>query len=206
MVDLVLDRGFEAADAEAVSSRAGLSRAGFDRAFAGSEDCFLRPYWAFVAGPFEQRVFDAYEGGGTWREGLRGAGYAAARFIRDHRRECQFGSLAMMQAGPMAQVHREAQLQHLVDLIDAGRRQLADPDSLGRSVAEAALGSVYMAAVREVSAEQSPDFEELVPELLYIAVRPYLGHDVAHRELSIPPPPESPPQAGAENSPPRSRL
>jgi AcrR family transcriptional regulator len=191
MVDLVLERGFEAARTAEVSARAGLSRDEFDGFFASPEDCFLRAYWSLVAGPFERCVFDAYERERTWREGLRAAGYAAARFIVAYRRECQFGSIAMMEAGPMAQAHREGQLQHIVELIDAGRQELPDPDSLGRSVAEGTLGSVYMAAVREVSGERSPDFEALVPELMYIAVRPYLGHDLAREELSIPPPPAS---------------
>jgi AcrR family transcriptional regulator len=193
MVDVVLEHGYEAADAEAVAARAGLPRAEFDRLFADPEECFLRAYWALVAGPFEQRIFDAYESQGSWREGLRAAGYAAARFVRDFRRESQFGSIAMMEAGPMAQIHREGQLQHIVDLIDAGRQELADPDSLGRSVAEAALGSLYQAAVREVSGEASSEpLEARVPELMYVAVRPYLGHQIAREELSIPPPPEPP--------------
>jgi hypothetical protein len=30
--------------------------------------------------------------------------------------------------------------------------------------------------------------EDVVPDLMFVAVRPYLGHEAAREELSIPPP------------------
>jgi len=44
--------------------------------------------------------------------------------------------------------------------------------------------------VREGQGRLSSAPVELVPELMYGAVRPYLGEEAARRELTIPPPPD----------------
>ncbi len=189
MIDVVIERGYEQTTIDAVVERAGVERAAFDSRFAGKEDCFMQTYRSHVADPFEVAVFGAYESEETWRDSLRACAYEAARFIRDNARECRFGSIEMMQVGPVAQAHRERQLHGIVDLIDAGRQELDDPDSIGRGAAEAALGSIYLTAVKELG-KGNAEGVGMVPELMYLAVRPYLGDEVAREELTIPPPPE----------------
>lgn len=189
MIDVVIERGYEEATIDAVVAQAGVERAAFDRHFVDKEDCFMQTYRSHVADPFEAAVFGAYEAHESWRDGLRACAYEAARFIRDNPRECRFGSIEMMQVGPVAQAHRERQLHGIVDLIDAGRQELDDPDSVGRGAAEAALGSIYLTAVKELGQGNSEGVG-MVPELMYLAVRPYLGDEVAREELTMPPPPE----------------
>lgn len=190
IIDLVVDGGYDLTTVEAIVERAGVSRADFDRYFSGLEDCYVQAYWTYVAWAFEEQVFSAFEEHDNWRDGLRAAAYAAARFIRDNPRECRFGSLEMMQIGPVAQAHRERQLHGIVDLIDGGRAEMEDPDSVGRSAAEAALGAIYMTTVKGIGSGNAKRGDDFVPELMYLAVRPYLGEEVAREELSIPAPPE----------------
>lgn len=189
MIDVVIERGYEQTTLDEVLTRAGVEQAAFDSRFASKEDCFMQTYRSKVADPFEAHVFAAYEAHDSWRDGLRACAYEAARFIRDNPRECRFGSIEMMQVGPVAQAHRERQLHGIVDLIDAGRQELDDPDSVGRSAAEAALGAIYMTAVKELG-KGNAEGVGMVPELMYLAVRPYLGDEVAREELTIPPPAE----------------
>jgi AcrR family transcriptional regulator len=189
MMTLVIERGYEAVTVAAVCTAAGIDRATFERHFGDLEDCYLRVFEA-NSERFDTAVIGAFQSEETWRDGLRAAAYAAARFIDANPREVRFGAIAMFQAGPMAQVIRERQLHGMVDLIDAGRRQLDDPDSLGRGVAEAVLGSIYQTLVAEIQQGTKASAEAFVPELMYIAVRPYLGHEAAVEELSRPPPAE----------------
>jgi hypothetical protein len=96
----------------------------------------------------------------------------------------------------MAQAQRESHLQRMVEMIDAGRQELDDPDSLGRGVAEGVFGSIYSHLVKDVQAGKGTKAaEDYVPELMYIAVRPYLGHEAAMEELTIPAPRELSPRA-----------
>jgi hypothetical protein len=79
----------------------------------------------------------------------------------------------------------------IVDLIDAGRNELADPDAIGRGVAEGVLGSIYEITIRDLaSGLGTSSAEAIVPQLMYVAVRPYVGHELAREELVLPAPPE----------------
>lgn len=189
MLDLVVESGYEGTTLEALCARAGVDRAGFERHYRDLEDCYVRLFEEFTA-EFDRATFGPFEGSGTWRERLRAAAYGAARYIRDHPRESAFSSTLMFAAGPVAQAHRERHLRRLVGLIDAGREEMERPEEVSVAVAEAALGSIYAVATRRIAAGESASLEELVPELMYLAVRPYLGHEVAREELEIPPPPE----------------
>lgn len=189
-IDVVLERGNEGTTVEAVIERAGVDRAAFDCHFEDLGDCILQAYWTHT-NEFTVLVRAAFDRERTWRDSLRAAAYAAARYIRDNPRIVRFGTLQLFQAGAMAQVERESHLHLMVDLIDAGRQELDDPDSLGRGVAEGVFGSIYELVVRDLQAGRGTrSAEEFVPELMFVAVRPYLGLKAAQEELSIPPPPE----------------
>jgi AcrR family transcriptional regulator len=191
VVELMVGRGYSELTAAAVAERAGIDQAKFDRLFADLEDCVLCVYWLHTDS-FTDVVFGAYEEGERWRDGLRLAAYAAARWIRDNPAIVRFGTVEMFGAGLMAQAQRESHLHRMVDLIDAGRQELDDPDSVSRGVAESVFGSIYEFLVRELQKEGGGTraAESFVPDLMYLAVRPYLGHEVAREELSIPAPPE----------------
>jgi AcrR family transcriptional regulator len=188
MIDLVLERGYEEVTVEAVCERAGLGRDAFERQFRDREECFMAVFWHYT-GRFEHLVVGAFENEEEWRDGLRAAGWAANRYILTYPRQTRFGSTAMFTAGPVAQAHREAHLNRFVDLIDAGRQELDDPESLDRTVAEGVMGSIYTKLIEQLQQNDGAiSGEKFIPELMYIAVRPYLGNEAATEELSMPAP------------------
>jgi AcrR family transcriptional regulator len=190
VIELMAEQGYEGLTAAAIAAQAGVERAAFERCFPDVHACVLQVYWE-CTDEFTSLVFSAFEAEDRWRDGFRAAAYTAARYVRDNPRVVRFGTVQMFGAGLMAQAQRESHLQRMVDLIDAGRQELDDPDSVGRGVAEAAFGSIYEMVVKEVQAGRGTgSAEDFVPDLMYLAVRPYLGHDVAREELSIAPPPE----------------
>jgi AcrR family transcriptional regulator len=192
-VDIVYEGGYETLTVEAVVERADVERADFDRLFAGREDLYIGLF-KDVASKFEAEVMAAFEEHDEWRDSLRACAYAAARHLRERPREVSFGVLRMYDAGELAQAYREVQLQRMVDLIDLGRQELDDPDSIGRGVAEGVIGSIYGVLVKELQGGRGvSSAESFVPDLMYMAVRPYLGHEVAREELSMPAPPLPPP-------------
>jgi AcrR family transcriptional regulator len=189
MLTLVVERGYEATTVEALCERAEVSPATFHQHFADPQDCLLAVYTNNNE-LFDRQVQAAFAAHDSWRDSLRAAAYAAADFLAGRPLEVRFNVVAVLSAGEMVAAVRDAYLQQLVDLIDAGRYELDDPDSLGRSVAESAIGSIFERLLRDV--HRGGDIagaRVVVPELMYIAVRPYLGHEVAREELSIPPPP-----------------
>jgi hypothetical protein len=80
----------------------------------------------------------------------------------------------------------EAEVEGLVDLIDKGRVEPRAPVTLTRATAEALGGAILhelCLGSRAGSAEA-----ELIPGLMYVAVLPYVGVEVAAEELNTPPP------------------
>jgi AcrR family transcriptional regulator len=191
MIDLVLANGYGTSTVEMVIERAGVDRADFDRCFSDVDDCCLKIYEENLQA-FEAVAFGAFERPGAWRDRLRAAAYAIARFLCDHPREVTYDVVEMSKAGDLVQALRERQLRRLVDLIDLGRLERSDPDAISRRAAEGVVGAVYELVVGELQGGQSDKAaDDFVPDLMYVAVRPYLGHEVAMEELKIPPPPEN---------------
>jgi len=189
-IDLAAEIGYEGTTIEMMVDRAGVTRADFDRHFADKEDCALQLYEEHL-GRFVALVIAAADREATWRDSMRAAGYAAARFLRDNSRLAKVGVLQMLTAGLMAEARRAEILDPIVDLIDSGRQELADPDSVGRGVAEGVLGSIYELVIRDLaSGLGTGSAEKVVPQLMYVAVRPYVGHELAREELAMQPPPE----------------
>lgn len=190
MLELVAERGYSATTVNQVLKCAGVGRATFKRHFTGKRDCFLQAYEE-ISERFGEQVFAAFESEEEWRDGLRAAAYAAARWIEGHPREARYWVLEMVAAGEFAQARREATLHRFVDLIDSGRELLEKPDSVSRAMAEGVVGGIVGMLTKNLRRGVRARPEDLVPDLMFMAVRPYLGHATALEELRIPPPSEA---------------
>lgn len=189
MVELVAEQGYKATTVKQLLERAGATRADLRRHFAGKQACFLEVYEE-MSERFTTRVFAAFEHEDQWRDGLRAAAYAAARWVGKYPREARYATVEMMAAGEFAVARREETLRRFVDLVDGGRAQLDKPDSVSGAMAEGIVGGILGMLTKNLRREAQVRPEEFVPGLMFVAVRPYLGHEAAREELSIPPPPE----------------
>lgn len=190
VVAVVGSRGFEASSVDAVLERAELDGEAFARHFADLQQCCSQIYAGFVD-DFNRFVFGEIlaSGADRWRDRLRVAAYAAARFFADHPDEVRFSVTGILGAGEMVQVQRERHLSLMVDFVDAARAELAEPASMSRAAAESTVGSIFGFLLKEVNVHgDARSAEALVPELMYIAVLPYFGEDAAREELTLPAP------------------
>jgi len=187
LIDLNAEVGFAAVSVPMLAERAGVAADSFHANFTDLEDCLLQTF-NDGASRYNDTVFAAYEAGNGWRDSLRGAAYASALFIRENNRFIMLAAVAMGTAGDLTQARRDEILKMQVDMIDAGRGELDDPDSVDRGVAESVIGSIFTIMSRELGKSADADPVAFVPELMYVAVRPYLGHEIAKQELEIPPP------------------
>ena len=109
------------------------------------------------------------------------------RFLQEDALRARFLVVAVNGAGSRAQARRDRVLQGLADMIDAGRAELEEPESVSRHTAEMVSGAIYgtiLAKVRGGAVERS---EEFLPELVYLAMTPYLGARAAEDELLVQP-------------------
>jgi len=185
MIDLVAEQGYEAVSVRAICERVGVGRAEFERRFADKEDCFLTLHDEIGAELCAR--LESARGASSWHDRVWAVGWATLRFLQEDAIRARFFVVAVNGAGAAAQARRDRLLQRLVDLIDAGRQELEEPDSVSRCTAEIVAGAIYgtvLAKVDDGSIEHDTDF---LPELVYMAVMPYLGSRAAEDELLVQP-------------------
>lgn len=185
-LELAWTQGYGAASVEEIAALAGVQREEFDRLFASKEDCALAVFESFI-GDFNRFVDGAYEAEEAWPDSLRAAAYAVADWMREHPREVRFGAVDMLWAGELAQAQREKAFQRFVHMIDAGRAFSPDPALVPEAAAERAIGSMAAMITKRVQKGEADPYS-YIPQLLYLAVLPYLGEEAAKRELSAPRP------------------
>ncbi len=194
MLEVVLEKGYRDTTLEIVLARAGCSEKEFERNFVDLEDCAAQMF-AGYAEDFNRSVDAAYAAHDSWRDALRAAAYACLSFQQEHPREVRFGAFEMLWAGDMARVQLDKAYARFTDLVDAGRQELDDPDSVPRSTAEGVIGSIVMVLTRWLKegggTEGADNFPTTyVQQVMYLAVLPYLGQEAAEEEMQIPPPPD----------------
>ena len=185
IVAVVCERGYRDTTVEAVCARVGLDPDAFGRNFADLEEAFCEIYDAE-----REKVLvaaaTAFSAEPTWRDGIRASAYALVAYILENPVRSRIAFVEGLSAGERAQMIREQGMQALFELIDLGRHELDDPNSLSRATAEGIGGSIYNQL--QLAVEREAVTYDLVPRLMYNVVLPYLGTEVAREELEIPPP------------------
>ena len=148
-MQLVVEKGFDGTSVDAVCTRARVGRTEFDRRFNDLRDCCMQIYLANMD-DFNAVVFGAASGEAPWQDRLRGAAYSAARYIQARPIQTRFDMIQMLEVGELAQAYRDRILGRIVDLIDEGRQELDDPESMSREVAVGIFGSIYQSLLKEV--------------------------------------------------------
>jgi AcrR family transcriptional regulator len=177
-------RGYPEASVAEFVSRAGISRAEFERRFDGKEevtrllieahlDCFL------------ERVGGAFRSLPDWPANLRAAAYETARYMGENPTMTWFMLVGVLEADDMARARRDQIFGWAAGLIDAGREVASDPGSVPRSAPMMAVGAIVETLRRHHAAGSEVDVAENLPWLMYAAVRPYLGDEAARAELAI---------------------
>jgi len=187
VVDLTFERSYEAVTVADIAARAGSSEAGFESLFASKQECAVAALEEMIASN-RRAVRGAFESEPRWPDSLRAAAYAQARWIVDNPRKTRFGMLETLWASELTSALRDQLFGEYIAMVDAGRSVAPDPDSVPPLTAESVVGSIAQVLARYSEREGGRDPFTGVPEMMYLAVRPYLGEEAARRELTIPPP------------------
>jgi AcrR family transcriptional regulator len=188
LTDLCFDRGFSRLTVAEVCRSAGLSPAVFRSHYANLEACFLEICVAEHR-RYKRAAAAAAAGLGEWRHRLRATAYALYRALGADERLRWLTIVEPRTAGGRPALLLDRSIRSLYDLIDEGRAEPLAPPRLTRATAEF-LGGAIFDEVFIASARRRPlrPEQEVVPEMMYLTVLPYLGEAAATEELHIPPP------------------
>jgi AcrR family transcriptional regulator len=189
LIDLCYEVGFSTLSPDLLCARAHVDRARFERTYGDLERCFYVLYRAELD-RFRWQAATARLGLSAWADRVRATAYALYRFLDADQRIAHFAAVEVRGAGERAQLLFGAEVEALVDLIDEGRQEPGAPSSLTRITAESIGGGVFAQIYSAIGTggEVAPE-GDVVPEMMYGVVLPYLGPERAAAERSIPPPP-----------------
>ncbi len=179
--------GYREMSVQDVLDRAGVSRPTFYEHFENKEACFLTALDA-ASGRLRTRIAAAaVSADGGWRDRLRVALEELLRFAEDEPDAAATLVVEARAACPAALLRRDELLDHFTSCLDDQIR--ADPPKGAPPAAIASagvVGGIEALLYSRLNREEVENLDELLPPLMYFAVLPFEGPQVASEELAMP--------------------
>lgn len=159
-----------------IVSRAGVSRRTFYKLFANKRDCFEAAVDSFAEEV--PRIIDAIRaGGGAWPDMVR---EAIGQILDRLAERPAFANLALVETIGVDPVLVN---RYWDPLIDALRRPGGTEKTPAH--ARAAIGAAQVLIAQQVSAGRGAELRELLPDLVYIALAPFVGQEEALEQVRL---------------------
>lgn len=184
MLLLCGERGYIEVSVQAVVSRSGVSRNTFYKHFVDKEDCFFRAYDAGVE-ELARQVLEPAEAAADWRAGVRAGLAALVRVVDEQPVIARCLLIEAYPAGRKAMDKRAEMMRRFgwaLDRVRSTMRNGAPPPPL---TSEVVVGGLESLVRMQVQAGDPPTATELLPDLVYFAVSPYLGGEVATADAQL---------------------
>ena len=182
LIEIAAERGYAETTIELILDRAGLDRPAFDRHFRGKYDCFLTA-WQEINEGCMREMLEAFNSQEEWPDRLRAVACEIVDNLRNDPSRASF-AVEVLSAGDAARARRDMTMRVIASLIDAGRNEMDDPESVPHTTAEALAGSAYGQVYAKVVRGEADELPALVPQLMSAAVMPYLGVEAGLAELA----------------------
>ena len=179
--------GYREMSVQDVLDRAGVSRPTFYEHFENKEACFLTALDA-AGGRLRTRIDAANTSAeGTWRDRLRVALEELLRFVAEEPDAAATLVVEARAACPAALLRRDELLDHFAACLDDQIRAEPPEGSPPSAIASAGVvGGIEALLYSRLNKEEAGSLEGLLPALMYFAVLPFEGHQVASEELAVP--------------------
>jgi AcrR family transcriptional regulator len=180
VVEAVAEHGYNATTIARVTAAAKISRRTFYEYFEGKEDCFLAAYEMIEAHVLDS-MLAAPGAAEPWPERVRARLAALLDVLaRDVAVSRCFLIEPLAAGGEVAARYREA-----MQLLAATLRPEPPPSELDMEVRDQALiGGIATLIVRRLNAGGATGLPELLPDLVELALAPYLGREEAKRQAA----------------------
>jgi AcrR family transcriptional regulator len=181
-VRVVAEKGYAATTIGDLTKAAGVSRTTFYELFEDKEACFLAAYDNAVEA-LVRRTVAAFESEQRWPD-RAAAGLAA--LLEALAAEPALARLSLVDigaAGPAAQRRYRAAVQRLTPLFEEGRDFAPRGRNLPANTSRMAIGGVTGLLSDELVAGRAAQLPELLSDVLFATLVPYIGPDAAAREV-----------------------
>ncbi|HET8861806.1 MAG TPA: TetR/AcrR family transcriptional regulator [Solirubrobacterales bacterium] len=177
---LAAERGCAGASIEAIVKAAGVSSVTFYEFFAGKEECFVAAFDRAVDATTDELAHaaagDPATGGLSWSEQVATGLRALARLVIAQPRRARLCLVEAQTGGPELSEHFDAALDRVAAKLREGRALETAPADLSATHEEATAGALAWLFRERLEAADAEGVEALYPELIDIALAPYLGN------------------------------
>jgi AcrR family transcriptional regulator len=185
MLRATAELGYREVSVQEVLDRAGVSRPTFYEHFENKEACFLAAFDS-AAARLRGRLEAAAEDGEGWRQRFRLSLEELLRFVAEDPDAAMSLIVDARAACPPALERRDELLDHFASCLDTQVRAEADPENAPTAIAAAGIiGGIEALLYARLNRGEADDVQSLLPSLMYFAVLPYEGHEVASEELAV---------------------
>ena len=179
------ERGYAETTVEEVISRAGVSRAAFDQQFQGTEDCGLAAVTQILAEATAAASAAWSPDASEWESILRGV----KALLELMAARPSFAHLAYIQSRqampPSSHVPYASGVKVVASMIDRLRGYAPEGRPLPPTTARAVVGSAEMLIRRALLAGEPERLPQLLPDIIYGVLVPYLGQEEALRYAEL---------------------
>jgi AcrR family transcriptional regulator len=183
VAEAVAEQGYATTTVADIIARARLSRRTFYEHFADKEECFLAAYDTVV----EQMlagVGHAYEQGGPrWTQRVHDGLEAFISYLISEPAFARMCIVEVVAAGPEARGRRDAAMRVFIEFLEPGRDEAPKGVTIPPLAAEIVVGGIYEIIYTRLLRDAAGELQEMLPDLLYCAIVPYVGHDGAERAV-----------------------
>ncbi len=177
VADVVSLVGYQAMSVEDVTSTAGVSRRTFYDHFTSKDDAFLAAFDA-IGAQLVAHVESAYNSSMGFPEGIIACLRAFLEGVASEPHYADMCIVEALAAGPAAIERRNAVMSTLAEFLHTGAETVGAVHA-PRLTAETIVGGIYEVVYSRVLQGKTKELPELLPDLAYSIMLPYLGHAAA---------------------------
>jgi AcrR family transcriptional regulator len=179
VVRVTATKGYQASSVADILKEAGVGRETFYKHFKDKEDCFVAANDALVA-ELDAEVKGAYDQPGPWPERVRRGLAVTLEWFAASPEIARVMMIEMGTVGPIASSRFRQTFGRFTALLDDGRGFVDAPDL--PNLANIAGGAVFARVYEEVALGNATNLPQLLPQLTFELLLPYLGEEAAAEE------------------------
>jgi AcrR family transcriptional regulator len=180
-VRVAAEKGYGATTVADLTREAGISRTTFYAMYEDKEACFLAAYDSAVDG-LVRRIGVAYEAEEGWPNRARAGLTALLDALAEEPLVARLALVDAGAAGPAAQRRYRAALQRLTPFFEEGRDFAPGGRNLPANTSRMAIGAVAGLISDELAAGRAEQLPDLLSDVLFATLVPYIGPAAAARE------------------------
>jgi AcrR family transcriptional regulator len=180
VVRATVENGYEATTVGDILREAGVGRESFYELFADKRECMLVAH-AILVDDLEEKVRAAYTRPGAWVDRFRAALATTLEWFATDPAAARFTLIELASVGPASRPRFQRDFSRFVGLLDGGLDRTGPEPAVTRATS-LAVGATLARTYEEVLRGRAAQLPELLPELTYELLVPFLGEKTARKE------------------------